>query len=63
MSDENVMRTIGSWKSFFAKDKRGAMLLQMVIHDNRWGDDKRMTYDDLMNAMELRGSKCLHAHK
>jgi hypothetical protein len=62
MSD-NVTRTIGSWQQFFANDKRNAMLLQMVVHENKWSLDKRMTYDELMAAMTLRGSKCLHASK
>lgn len=60
---DNVVRTLGSWQQFFANDKRNAMLLQMVIHENKWSMDRRMTYDELLDAMELRGSKCLHAAK
>ena len=59
-SNNEVLRTIGYWKQFYANTKREAMLLSMVIHEKGWTEDSRVTYDEINSTMTLRGNKCLH---
>ena len=60
MSDEKVLRTVGNWKQFFNADKKQAMLLEMLILEQKWDNSTRLSYDDIMDAMAVRGNKCLH---
>jgi len=58
--EENVLRTVGNWRQFFKPEKQQAMLLEMIILDNKWDVSTRLSYEQIMAAMTLRGSKCLH---
>lgn len=58
--EDKVLRTINNWRQFFKSDKRQVMLLEMLITENKWQANKRLSYEELMDAMSVRGSKCLH---
>lgn len=59
-SGNAVLRTVGYWKQFYANNKKETMLLNMIIHEQGWAEDSRVTYEQISSAMALRGNKCLH---
>ncbi len=61
MAGQNeVLRTIGYWRQFYANSKKEGMLLNMIIQEKGWAEDTRVGYDEISAAMTLRANKCLH---
>jgi len=58
--EQGVLRTVGNWKQFFKSDKKQTMLFDMIVHENQWSTDTRLSYDQIMDAMNIRGNTCLH---
>lgn len=58
--ENGVLRTIGNWKQFFKSDKKQAMLFDMVVYENKWDANTRLSYDQIMDAMNIRNNTCLH---
>ena len=64
MSQQNesnsVLRTVGNWKQFFKGDKKQQMLFDMIVYENKWDANTRLSYDQIMDAMNVRSNTCLH---
>ena len=60
MADNAVLRTMGYWQQFFAKDKKQAMLLKMMMYEKKLDDATKMSHDDVANAMAQISGRCLH---
>ena len=58
--EKAVLRTIGNWKQFFKGDAKQAMLFDMVVYEKRWNANTRLSYDQVMDAMNVKKNTCIH---
>lgn len=65
MTNVEVKRTLDFWKSFFANEqglegRKNGMLLKALMFEKKYKGSRKMTYQEVVEAITLLGNRCIH---